>query len=84
MRYREGGEERLGKIPNKDRGQRFSSHPWRMAYFTMSIRPRNSSFRMAFALWASTVLTLSDSWPAISLLLYPAAISRKHLRLAFA
>ena len=43
--------------------------PLMTAYRITSIRPRRPSFRMAFALWTSTVLTLMPSvWP-ISLLL---------------
>jgi hypothetical protein len=66
-RHREDRGEDLGKIPRS--GYAFSSQPCRTAYFMMSIRPDNPSLRMAFALCASTVLTLSDKRPATSLLL---------------
>ena len=45
------------------------SHPCRIAYLTMSIRPLRPSFRIAFDLCASTVFTDNSSCAAISLLL---------------
>src|SRR4029453_7942932 len=75
---REEGQVPLGKIPRSAENfgilecperHAFSSHPCRTAYFTISMRPFKPSFRIALALWASTVLTLNVSRPAISLLL---------------
>ena len=42
----------------------------------MSMRPRMLSFRMPFALCASTVFTLRSNRDAISLLVLPHAIDR--------
>src|SRR5947207_7422913 len=62
----------LGKTPRPPRSDRtgqtdqvLCNQPCNSAYFTMSIRPFSPSFRMAFALCASTVFTLSDSLAAI-------------------
>jgi Glycosyl-hydrolase 97 C-terminal, oligomerisation len=49
--------------------QASSIQPWIIANRTMSMRPRSPSFRMAFALCTSIVLTLRSSRAAISLLL---------------
>ena len=65
----ESGLGSLVPLTRTSPGQASRSHPCRMAYLTISIRPLKSSLRIAFALWASTVFTLRSSCEAISLLL---------------
>ena len=54
-----------------------ASQPRRMAWPTMPARLSRPSFSMARALWVSTVLTLTSSWPAISRLVKPRATRRR-------
>ena len=60
------------------------SQPCRTAYLTMSMRPFRPSFRIALALCASTVLTLSDRRDGDLLVAVAGGDQPQHLRLALA
>ena len=74
---------RVGKIPTTT-NQALSSQPCRTAYLTMSIRPFRPSLRIAFALCASTVLTLSDSRAGDLLVAVARRDQPQHFRFALA
>ena len=52
-----------------------ANQPCSFAMRTMSTRERRPSFSIERALYVSTVFTLTWSWAAISLLVYPLAMS---------